>query len=233
LLGISGLIIYKSRVYLGDLTVMDEQQVQSLRLNVRGATVDHHLEKVGEKPEKQHDGNGYFTEQKDADPSIYPTNMENYLRVLMRRQPLLRADWDTMDFVQELSVRFISRLARHGLDRITEDHRAAIIRRMAWQLGKDKLRQIQRAKQDCRRQKNQGLDSVAEKSVGGDPLERLCARETLGRIREGIPSADWSLLELRSNGMSWDEIAQIFGGTASAQRMKHLRLVRRLGAIHS
>lgn len=211
----------------------EEQEVHSWQQNGTGTKVDHRLEGVGARPQKQHAENGRTTGQKDPDPSIYPTNMENYLRVLMRRQPLLRADWDTRDFVQELSVRFISRLARHGLDLISEDHRAAIIRRMAWQLGKDKLRQIQRAKRDCRRQKNQNLDSVAEKSVGGDPLEKLCARETLGKIREGIPPADWSLMEMRSNGMGWEEIAQFFGGTASAQRMKHLRLVRRLSAIHA
>jgi hypothetical protein len=210
-----------------------EQKVHPRQQIGKGTKVDHRLAGVGARPHKKSIANCSATGQKEPDPSIYPTNMENYLRVLMRRQPLLRADWDTRDFVQELSVRFISRLARHGLDRISEDHRAAIIRRMAWQLGKDKLRQIQRAKRDCRRQKNQALDSVAEKSVGGNPLEKLCARETLGRIREGIPPADWSLLEMRSNGVGWEKIAQFFGGTASAQRMKHFRLVRRLSAIHA
>ena len=210
-----------------------EQKVHPRQQFVTVTKVDHRLAGVGARPHKKSIANGRATGQKDPDPSIYPNNMENYLRILMRRQPLLRADWDTRDFVQELSVRFISRLARHGLHLISEDHRAAIIRRMAWQLGKDKLRQIQRAKRDCRRLKNQALDSVAEKSVGGNPLEKLCARETLGRIREGIPPADWSLLEMRSNGVGWEKIAQFFGGTASAQRMKHFRLVRRLSAIHA
>jgi len=166
------------------------------------------------------------------DPALYPANMDSYLRVLMRRQPLLRMDWETGDFFQELSVRFISRLARHGLDRIGEDHRTAIIRRMAWQLGKDKLRQIQRAKRDCRRRKNHAMDHFPAEGGKTDPLEQICERETVTRIRETLPSADWSLLEMRSSGMAWEEIAQACGGTASSQRMRHRRLVSKLAAQH-
>lgn len=167
------------------------------------------------------------------DPALYPANMDSYLRVLMRKQPLLRTDWETGDFFQELSVRFISRLARHGLDRIGEDHRTAIIRRMAWQLGKDKLRQIQRAKRDCRRRKNHAMENFAATSGNPDPLVQMCEHETVERIRETLPTADWSLLEMRSSGMAWEEIARACGGTASSQRMRHRRLVRKLAAQHS
>ena len=166
------------------------------------------------------------------DPSVYPANMDSYLRVLMRKQPLLRTDWETGDFLQELSVRFISRLARHGLDRIGEDHRAAIIRRMAWQLGKDKLRQIQRAKRDCRRRKNHAMENFAATSGTRDPLVQMCETETVARIRATLPNADWSLLEMRSSGMAWEEIAQACGGTASSQRMRHRRLVNKLASLH-
>lgn len=167
------------------------------------------------------------------DPVVFPPHMDSYLRILMRRQPLLRVDWETRDFFQELSVRFISRLARHGLHQMPEDHRTAIIRRMAWQLGKDKLRQLQRAKRDCRRQKSQSMESFAQKNGDADPLAHLCSTETLGKIRETVPSADWSLLEMRSSGLAWDEIARLAGGTASSQRMRHRRLVRKLAKLHA
>jgi hypothetical protein len=167
------------------------------------------------------------------DPGVFPPHMDSYLRILMRRQPLLRVDWETRDFFQELSVRFISRLARHGLQQMPEDHRTAIIRRMAWQLGKDKLRQLQRAKRDCRRQKSQSMESFAEKNGDADPLAQLCSTETLGKIREAVPTADWSLLEMRSSGMAWEEIARLAGGTASSQRMRHRRLVRKLAKLHA
>ena len=166
------------------------------------------------------------------DPGVFPPNMDSYLRVLMRKQPLLRVDWETFDFFQELSVRFITRLARHGLQQMPQDHRTAIIRQMAWQLGKDKLRQIQRAKRDCRRRKNHAMDHFPAEGDKTDPLEQICERETVTRIRETLPSADWSLLEMRSSGMAWEEIAQACGGTASSQRMRHRRLVSKLAAQH-
>lgn len=181
---------------------------------------------VADQPEKTPGSRGAYIR------SFNPHKMHGYLRVLMRKQPLLRTDWETWDFYQELSIRFISRLAKHGLDQIAEDHRAAIVRRMAWQLSKDKLRQIQRAKRDCRRTRNHVMNGIPEAEGYEDPLISMCDRETLRRIREALPPLDWSLLEMRASGMSWEEIAQKHGGTASCQRMRHKRLIQKLATQH-
>lgn|GEM_PF-997885 len=181
------------------------------------------VDKVSPKMEKNGRGNC------NLDPTL-PLDLVYYLRLLMRKQPLLRSDWETMDFFQELSVRFISNLKRHSLMDLPTDHRAALVLRMAQQVGYDHLRQIQRKKRDCRRVKVQETEQVIQ--PGADPGRHLVEQETLARVRSIVSNREWALLEMHSQGTSWDEIAQTLGGTASSQRMRHIRLTRRLSLLN-
>jgi hypothetical protein len=75
------------------------------------------------------------------------------------------------------------------------------------------------------------LESVPD--AGADPGEILASEELLEQFRRALSEEERQIVELRSEGLAWEDVAAKLGGTAQARRMQlgraAKRIVRELG----
>jgi RNA polymerase sigma factor (sigma-70 family) len=153
-----------------------------------------------------------------------------YLRCLLNSQPLLRSDWETWDFFQELSSRYLLRLSsKKKKNPANDSHEAALLKRLAKHLFVDQLRRIRAQKRDILRMRQfpeAALDStqVHESSH----IDRMVQLETLEAVRKKLNEEEWEILRLHSEGHGWVEMAAALGRKPSAVRMQFNRVMARL-----
>lgn len=162
---------------------------------------------------------------RDFDPK-----MMNYLRCLLNSQPFLRSEWETWDFFQELSSRYLLRVsAKRKVAPAPGNHETALLKRLAKHLFVDQLRRLRAKKRDIVRLQN--LPQGAPEPVAtADPsqLDRMVRLETLERVRRQLTEDEWEILRLHSEGHGWVEMAATLGRKPSAVRMQFNRLLARL-----
>ena len=158
------------------------------------------------------------------DPAIL-----RYLRQLLRARPVLRLEWETLDFFQELSTRFMMRVAAApgGAD-LPDQHATALMRRLARHACIDQLRHIRAKRRDVARRDHREPRHVEVASEQPKPIDRLIAVETLERLRSEISELEWEILRLHGDGFGWVEIGQRLGMKPSAVRMKFTRMAARV-----
>jgi DNA-directed RNA polymerase specialized sigma24 family protein len=124
-----------------------------------------------------------------------------FLKLLMKLYPILRKEWEPQDFEQELALKYFKNLAKISHILKEGDHRMNLLKRMARQLACDKIRSMQRIKRDVKKVNNLQVDIIAEK-------KQSCAlelRELIDNIQSKTPEPVWMVLQLRSQGKSWQE----------------------------
>lgn len=129
----------------------------------------------------------------------------SYLRCLLNTQPLLRADWETLDFFQELSSRYLLRMtSRRKKAPTSESHKAALLKRLAKHLFVDQLRRIRAQKRDILRMRNFPEASLESSHLHEtNHIERLVQLETVEAVRKN---------QVRKNGRFCDSIRWGTGG---------------------
>ena len=65
---------------------------------------------------------------------------------------------------------------------------------------------------------------------GGTPSQPVAARELLREVNRRLSPEERQLVEWRSQGLTWDEIAARLGGSAEALRKKLTRALDRVTA---
>jgi hypothetical protein len=160
------------------------------------------------------------------DDPVATLYLNGYLDSIFKKKPLVKKDWDVEDFCQELSMSYIRKVPENTRKTLSEKHKECLVKRMASQLLNDKLRQIQRAKRDCRRSVSAEFDFVAaEDSV----LESLCDQESWESLRSRIDDETWMVFRMRASGFKWDRIARQLGqDSPNALRMRYRRNVNNL-----
>jgi len=153
-----------------------------------------------------------------------------YLNAIMKKRPLLKREWEVEDFCQELSINFIRKVPADKRQTMPKEHQDCLVKRMAAQLSKDKLRQIQRKKRDCRRVSN-NLD-VDLSDNNGNVLENLCGDESLHCLRSHLNGDLWPIFCMRSDGLDWDQIAKRLNAEKTdALRMKYSRAIKAISTL--
>lgn len=153
-----------------------------------------------------------------------------YLRRLLNSQPLLRLDWETHDFFQELSSRYLLRLTgKKPPPTANSVHETALLKRLARHLFIDQLRRLRAQKRDVLRMQHL-QDAMAEPSRAEDAtqLDRMVRLESIESLRQKVSEDEWELLRLHSEGFGWIDIAATLGRKPNAVRMQFTRLVSKL-----
>jgi RNA polymerase sigma factor (sigma-70 family) len=153
-----------------------------------------------------------------------------YLRRLLNSQPLVRLDWETHDFFQELSSRYLLHLsAKKSAPSAKSDHESALLKRLARHLFVDQLRRVRAQKRDVLRMQHLP-ESFPEPVKTQEPsqLDRMVRLETIDALRKKLTEDEWELLRLHSDGFGWVDIAAAMGKKPSAVRMQFNRLVAKM-----
>lgn len=155
-----------------------------------------------------------------------------YLRHLLRIRPVLRMDWETLDFFQEVSTRYMTRVAGKGNLLRSDGESAALMRKMARRVCVDQLRHLRAKRRDVLRRETREHGQL-EKQTATEvkPLDRLVHLETLERLRKELSEREWEILRLHADGFGWVEIASQLGLKPNAVRMTFTRMAARLAGL--
>jgi RNA polymerase sigma-70 factor (ECF subfamily) len=154
---------------------------------------------------------------------------------IIRREVRLRLEddrlnraFDSMDVSQSVLASFFVRVAigEYDLDRPDQLVRLLVV--MTRNKLASRARHERRQRRDVRRV---ALLSTTDLSELVDPRpsasEMISRRELLDRMREALRVEEREIADLRGEGLSWDDVARQFGGTAQARRVQLARGVER------
>jgi hypothetical protein len=150
--------------------------------------------------------------------------ISSHLKWLLKHKPLIRKEWDTEDFSQELALKYFRNIIRIAHTLKSDDHRLHLLRRMASQIANDKLKEMQRKKRDIRKISTEKIEFIEADNC--EPIEVMCNQEKINKIKSRMDNDIWKVLEWRSQGKSWEECANDIGYCSpSALRLKVKRHV--------
>lgn len=155
-------------------------------------------------------------------------------RELVRRfEPLIRREvrtrigddrlnraFDSADVSQSVFAHFFSQAATGGYDLDRPEQLVQLLVTIARNRLFTRIRDERRLVRDVRRvvAEPNVLDRVADNRPS--PSAILAHKEELGLLRTSLTEEEYRLFELRSEGLSWDEIAKRLGGSGQARRMQ-------------
>lgn len=146
-------------------------------------------------------------------------------RVVRRRLPVvMRSKFDSMDFVQSVWGDFFPKLARGEIDFESPQRLARFLALVAQAKVTNEFRRRFGKKLDIHKEvaMGNGLIYVPGKTGDATPSQNLAANERLEAILSGRPETHKKVLEMRSQGFTFDEIAEKLGITErTARRILH------------
>jgi RNA polymerase sigma-70 factor (ECF subfamily) len=161
--------------------------------------------------------------------------------LVRRYEPLIRREvrmrigdkrlnraFDSLDVSQSVLASFFCRAAsgQYELDR--PEQLARLLMTMARNRLVSRTRKERRLVRDVRRLASEPavLDQVADHR--SSPSQIASRKEQLDRLKAALTANEQQILELRAEGLSWDEIATQLGGSGHARRMQLSRGIARL-----
>jgi RNA polymerase sigma-70 factor (ECF subfamily) len=150
-------------------------------------------------------------------------------RVLRARLRGARAqhEFDSMDICQSVFAIFFVRVAAGQYDLKEPDDLIKLLLTMTRNKLAEKMRHQHRLRRDSRRT----VGGVEELSLAGrdpTPSSIVADKELLEQVRQRLSEEEHQLLELRGQGLSWEEVATFLGGTAGARRNQLARALDRI-----
>ena len=154
---------------------------------------------------------------------------------LIRREVRLRLDdmhlqraLDSVDVAQSVLASFFLRAAAGQYDLDQPEQLLRLLTRMIRNKVISAARHQHRRRRDGRRIVG-GTEMLAQ--VAGNepsPGNALAGRELLTKLRQSLSSEERLLVDLRTQGLAWTEIANRQGGSAQARRMQLARAIDRV-----
>jgi RNA polymerase sigma-70 factor (ECF subfamily) len=146
-------------------------------------------------------------------------------RVVRRRLPVvMRSKFDSMDFVQSVWGDFFPKLARGEITFDSPQRLAKFLALVAQAKVTNEFRRRFGKKLDIHKEVAMGNALIYVPGETGDPTpsQNLAANERMEAILSGRPELHKRLLELRSQGFTFDEIAEKLDITErTARRILH------------
>ena len=141
----------------------------------------------------------------------------------------LRRVFDSMDVCQSVLASFFLRTAAGEYE--LEDPRQLL--KLLVSMARHKLasaaRREHRQRRDHRRLTPGGVDALENVARNEPtPSQQVAGKELLERFRASLTDEEQQLVDLRSDGLGWDEVAKRVGGNATARRMQLARAVERV-----
>jgi RNA polymerase sigma-70 factor (ECF subfamily) len=143
-----------------------------------------------------------------------------------------RFELDSMDISQSVLGNFFVRVAARQYDLKEQGDLVKLLVTMTRNKVAENLRAQHRQRRDSRRTVR-GVENMALASPQPTPSRVLAGREILHQVRQNLSGEELQLVELRWQGLSWEEIADSLGGTADARRKQMARaldeIIHKLG----
>jgi RNA polymerase sigma-70 factor (ECF subfamily) len=143
--------------------------------------------------------------------------------------PRLNRAFDSLDVCQSVMASFFLRTAAGEYDLERPEQLVGLLVTMARNKLASAVRREQADRRDARRlseQRADKLDAVA--AAGSGPADALAGRELLDRFRQALTDEERAIVDLRTDGLAWADVAAKLGGTAQARRMQLSRAVERV-----
>src|SRR5580700_6226815 len=128
-----------------------------------------------------------------------------------------RHEFDSMDICQSVLAAFFVRAVAGQFDLKEPDDLIKLLLTMTRNKLAEKMRHQHRLRRDSRRT----VGGVEELDLAGrdpSPSSVVAGKELLEEVRQRLSEHERRLVELRGQGLSWEEVAASLGGTAGARR---------------
>ena len=150
-------------------------------------------------------------------------------RVLRARLRSARArhEFDSMDICQSVLAAFFVRAAAGQYDLKEPDDLIKLLLTMTRNKVAEKMRHQHRRRRDSRRTVG-GVEELALAARDPTPSSVVAGKELLEQAWQRLSEEERQLVELRGQGLSWEEVAASLGGTAGARRNQLARALDRV-----
>jgi RNA polymerase sigma-70 factor (ECF subfamily) len=140
----------------------------------------------------------------------------------------LNRAFDSVDVSQSVLANFFARAASGQFELERPEQLAGLLVTMARNKLVSRVRLERRMVRDVRRLTVEPdvLNSVADEQPS--PSENVSRKELLERLRGMLTVDERQIVELRNQGLGWDEVAARLGGSGQARRMQLSRGIERL-----
>lgn len=144
--------------------------------------------------------------------------------------PRLRRLLDSMDLVNSVWKNFFHEMARGESSPQTPEQLLGWLERRVRNKVHDQLRRQTARKRGAGRVEAHDVAALDPAGAGPTPSRQLAGKELVAKLRQALGPDDWRLHELRHEGKSWEEIAELVGGSAEALRKRLERALARVAA---
>jgi len=140
------------------------------------------------------------------------------------RDSRARLELDSMDISQSVLSNFFVRVATRQYDLKEQGDLVKLLVTMTRNKVAENLRAQHRQRRDSRRTV-QGVEGMPLASADPTPSRVLAGKEILQLVRQSLSGEERRLVDLRCQGLSWEEIADSLGGSADARRKQMARAI--------
>ena len=140
------------------------------------------------------------------------------------RDSRARFELDSMDISQSVLSNFFVRVATRQYDLKEHGDLVKLLVTMTRNKIAEKLRSQHRQRRDSRRTVS-GVENMPLASSAPTASRLLAGKELLQLVRQNLSGEDRRLVDLRCQGLSWEEIADSLGGSAGARRKQMTRAI--------
>ena len=138
-----------------------------------------------------------------------------------------RSEFDSMDICQSVLAIFFVRAAAGQYDLKEPDDLIRLLLTMTRNKVAEKMRRQHRLRRDSRRTVG-GVEELALAGQDPTPSSVVADKELLEQARQRLSEEERQLVELRGQGLSWEEVAASLGRTAGARRNQLARALDRV-----
>ena len=132
-----------------------------------------------------------------------------------------------MDICQSVLATFFVRVAAGQYDLKEPDDLVKLLLTMTRNKVAENMRRQHRLRRDSRRTVG-GVEELALAGEDPTPSSVVANQELLEQARQRLSEEERQLVELRGQGLSWEEVAASLGGTAGARRNQLARALDRV-----
>ena len=138
-----------------------------------------------------------------------------------------RCEFDSMDICQSVLANFFVRVAAGEYDLKEPNDLIKLLLTMTRNKLSEKMRRQHRLRRDSRRTVG-GVEELPLAGLEPTPSSVIASKELLQQARLRLSEEERRLVELRGQGLSWEEVAASLGGTAGARRNQLARALDRV-----
>ena len=143
-------------------------------------------------------------------------DFEPVIRRVLRarlRDARARHEFDSMDICQSVFAIFFVRVAAGQYDLKEPEDLIKLLLTMTRNKVAEKMRRQHRLRRDSRRTVG-GVEELALAGLDPTPSSVVAGKELLELARQRLSEEERQLVDLRGQGLSWEEVAASMGGTA-------------------